>query len=74
MAREIVTPIPTEPVGYPDPDEMARLVREMQEERRRNSELPFHEDPLFKNVPIYEGPAPADLAERHDDYLYGQED
>ncbi len=29
-------------------------------------------DPLFANIEIREGETPADLSERHDDYLYGE--
>jgi len=54
--------------------EMQEFVRQMEDERRRNARLPSTEDPLFKNVPIYSGPVPADLSERHDDYLYGDTD
>jgi hypothetical protein len=32
------------------------------------------EDPLFANVPVYDGPAPEDLSEEHDRYLYGDRD
>jgi hypothetical protein len=32
------------------------------------------EDPLFSNVPVYDGPAPEDLSEEHDRYLYGDRD
>jgi hypothetical protein len=28
------------------------------------------DDPLFKDDAVYEGPAPRDLAARHDEYLY----
>ena len=31
-------------------------------------------DPFFRDHAVFEGPAPADLSERHDDYLYGDED
>ena len=58
------------------PDEVIReaeeFAREVLEERERNAKLPWDEDPLFKNVPVYDGPVPADLSERHDDYLYGE--
>ena len=54
--------------------EMQEFVHQMEEERRRNAKLPPSEDPLFKNVPVYKGPVPADLSERHDDYLYGGKD
>ena len=30
------------------------------------------EDPLFANLSVYTGEAPADLSENHDDYLYGE--
>lgn len=32
------------------------------------------EDPLFTDEAVYEGKTPKDLAERHDDYLYGDDD
>lgn len=28
-------------------------------------------DPFFADIAVYEGDAPHDLSERHDDYLYG---
>lgn len=52
-----------------DAAEIQRFVEERLETRRRNSLLPWSEDPLFKDFPLYEGPVPADLVERHDDYL-----
>ena len=54
--------------------EIEERVRQFEEERRRNAELPWSEDPLFKDVPVYDGPVPADLSARHDYYLYGDED
>jgi hypothetical protein len=30
-------------------------------------------DPLFGNVPVYRGPAPADFSTNHDKYLYDDE-
>jgi hypothetical protein len=54
-----------------DMREMQAFVRQMEEKRRRNAKLPSSEDPLLKDVPVYKGPVPADLSERHDDYLYG---
>lgn len=30
-------------------------------------------DPMFANLSVYTGEAPSDLAERHDDYLYGED-
>lgn len=29
------------------------------------------QDPLFSDLVVFSGDTPADLAERHDDYLYG---
>ncbi|MFW6012510.1 MAG: CopG family transcriptional regulator [bacterium] len=31
------------------------------------------DDPLFRDVPIYDGEVPSDLSEEHDRYLYGEE-
>ena len=49
-------------------------ARQVLEERKRNARLPRSEDPLFKDVEVYDGPVPADLSARHDDYLYGEDD
>jgi hypothetical protein len=51
-------------------EELQEAVREMQEARERNAKLPRHQDPLFADPLVYDGPSPHDLAERHDDYLY----
>lgn len=40
----------------------------------RKLELPWSEDPFFAHRKVYDGPVPADIAERHDDYLYGDKD
>jgi hypothetical protein len=50
------------------------FARQVLEERERNAQLPWDEDPLFKNVLVYDGPAPSNLSEKHDDYLYGDGD
>ncbi len=50
--------------------EAEEFARQALEEREKNAQLPWDEDPLFKNVPVYNGPVPADSSERHDDYLY----
>jgi hypothetical protein len=50
------------------------FARRALEERERNAQLPWDEDPLFKNVLVYDGPVPPDLSEKHDDYLYGDDD
>jgi len=49
---------------------LAELIRETLE--RRLEGVPGDDDPLFKDVPVYEGPVPADLSEQHDRYLYGE--
>jgi len=54
--------------------EAQEFVKKVNEERERLSKLPRSEDPLFKDVPYYDGPAPSDLSERHDYYLYGDKD
>jgi len=54
--------------------EAKEFARQILEERERNAQLPWDEDPLFKNVPVYDGPVPPDLSERHDDYIYGDDD
>lgn len=76
MARNNAIPL-SETNRHPLDDEMLEMqgfVRQMEEERRRNTTLPVSEDPLFKNVPVFKGPVPSDLSERHDDYLYGDAD
>lgn len=49
---------------------LAELIRETLE--RRLEGKPSDEDPLFKDVPVYEGAVPANLSEQHDRYLYGE--
>lgn len=34
---------------------------------------PSEDDPLFADTAVYRGHGPADVAARHDDYLYGDE-
>jgi hypothetical protein len=75
MARDNAIPL-SETNRHPLDDEMLEmqeLVHQMEEERRRSAKLPRSEDPLFKNVPVFRGPVPADLSERHDDYFYGDQ-
>jgi len=31
-------------------------------------------DPLFGDIPVYDGPVPSDLSENHDKYLYDEVD
>jgi hypothetical protein len=54
--------------------EAKEFARTLLEERERNGQLPWEEDPLFKDVPVYDGPVPADSSERYEDYLYGEDD
>ena len=54
--------------------EAEEFARQILEERERNAQLPWEEDPFFKDVVVYDGPTPPDLSERHDDYLYGDND
>ena len=65
MARDNAIPLPETDRHPLDDDmrEMQAFVRQMEEERRRNAKLPRSEDPLFKNVPVYKGPVPADFSE-----------
>lgn len=52
---------------------LGELVRESLE---RHLDVPGNrlEDPLFADVPVYDGPAPEDLSEEHDRHLYGTAD
>ncbi|HTG34228.1 MAG TPA: CopG family transcriptional regulator [Thermoanaerobaculia bacterium] len=53
---------------------LEQFVRETLERQLRLLSLPWSEDPFFADREVYEGPAPADGAERHDDYIYGDKD
>jgi len=44
------------------------LWREVDTARR-----PEPTDPFFSDSAVWEGPTPGDVAERHDDYLYGDD-
>lgn len=50
---------------------LEEFLRETVERRLKRLTLPWSEDPFFADKEVYDGPAPADGAERHDDYLYG---
>jgi hypothetical protein len=50
------------------------VVRESLEAHLHTLEIDRSQDSLFAYQGVYEGPVPADLSERHDDYLYGGED
>lgn len=53
---------------------LEQFVRETLERRLRLLSLPWSEDPFFADREVYEGPAPANGAERHDEYIYGDKD
>jgi hypothetical protein len=48
----------------------AELVRQAVEARIGTPPASAAQDPLFRDVPVYRGPAPADLSTEHDRYLY----
>jgi hypothetical protein len=54
--------------------EAEELARRIIEKPERNTQLSWDEDPLFKDLTVYDGPVPADGSERHDDYIYGDKD
>ncbi len=49
------------------------LVRETLQGALESGEERRTDDPLFKDEAVYKGNTPKDLAERHDEYLYGDE-
>lgn len=53
---------------------LEQFLRETVERRLKRLELPWSEDPFFADKEVFKGPTPPDLSERHDDYLYGDED
>jgi hypothetical protein len=67
----------SESVGKPeeadDAEEMRKFVEELLAERKKSALLPSSENPFFKDHEVYDGPTPADLSERHDEYLYGDD-
>lgn len=48
----------------------AEFVRRALEARLGTPGDRLEEDPLFAEVPVFDGPAPVDLAAEHDKYLY----
>ena len=48
----------------------AELVREALESRLATPTRRAGDDPLFADVPVYDGPVPPSLSEDHDAYLY----
>jgi predicted DNA-binding protein len=53
---------------------LEEFVRETVERHLKRLELPWSEDPFFADQTVYKGQTPPDLVERHDDYLYGDQD
>jgi hypothetical protein len=53
---------------------LEEFLRETVERRLKRLESPWSEDPFFADTEVFQGPTPPDLVERHDDYLYGDED
>ena len=49
---------------------LAELIRQCLEAEVREARERPAEDPLFADRVVYQGETPADLARRHDDYLY----
>ena len=48
------------------------VVRESLENWLKNRRQRSTDDPLFHNVPVYDGPVPDDYSINHDKYLYGE--
>jgi hypothetical protein len=53
---------------------LEEFLRETVERRLKRLASPWNEDPFFADQEVFKGPTPPDLSERHDDYLYGDED
>jgi hypothetical protein len=52
---------------------LGELIRESLEATLRGEEGEVREeDALYGDDAVYEGPAPSDLSDRHDDYLYDE--
>lgn len=50
---------------------LAELIRDTLE-RRLDARRDWQDDPLFAEVPVYEGAVPRDLSVEHDRDLYGE--
>ena len=50
----------------------SELVRQAIESRLESSSPRVGDDPLFDDVPVFEGAVPPNLSEDHDTYLYGE--
>jgi Arc/MetJ-type ribon-helix-helix transcriptional regulator len=51
---------------------LGEVVRESLEEWLKTRSNKPTRDPLFDDVPIYDGPVPEDYSINHDKYLYGE--
>jgi hypothetical protein len=49
------------------------LVRRLLWREVDAAQQPDPADPFFADTAVWEGPTPGDVAERHDDYLYGDD-
>jgi len=49
------------------------LRRSLEQTLSQPRKRPKGRDPLWDNVPVYDGPVPADLSSNHDKYLYDEE-
>ena len=51
---------------------LGEVVRESLENWLKSKNQRSASDPLFRNVPVYDGPVPEDYSINHDRYLYGE--
>jgi hypothetical protein len=51
---------------------LGEIIRESLENWLQSRKKPNAGDPLFRDVPVYEGPVPEDYSIDHDKYLYGE--
>ncbi|HRC87541.1 MAG TPA: ribbon-helix-helix protein, CopG family [Thermoanaerobaculia bacterium] len=51
---------------------LSELIRRSLEQEVAAAARSSQRDPLFADAEVFEGETPADLALRHDDYLYGR--
>ncbi len=49
---------------------LAHFIRRAMESHLETTKGAMDDDPLLRDDAVYEGPAPSDLAARHDEYLY----
>jgi hypothetical protein len=50
---------------------LGEIIRESLENWLKNRKQRSSNDPLFHDVPVYDGPVPDDYSINHDRYLYG---